>query len=636
MCGICGFYNDGRNRLLENMCSTLAHRGPDDRGTFIGRPVGLAMTRLKIVDLYTGDQPMSNEDGTVTVVFNGEIYNFRELRAELQGRGHQFRTLSDTEVIVHLYEEMGCDCVQKLRGMFAFALWDGGNLYIARDRLGIKPLYYTWVNDRFYFASEIKALLWVPGVNREVDLDALDDFVALQYVPAPKTLFKGIFKLPGGHWMRINRRGGWVNRYWELPLPYPADWRCKGGTIREKIGEMVAEAVRTRTISDVPLGVLLSGGLDSSIVAALLRRNLTGAAKAFHISFAGEKGEAAFAQATAQALDYEYHELEASPDDLAAITKVIWHLDEPLADAAAWATYLICRYAKSHVTVLFTGEGGDEVFAGYPRYLLSRFADLYHLSPRALKRVAARLTASVRVRHGMNRAWQYAAKLASSAPEPWVRNFAWLSVFDEAKRQTLFTDDFRREVRGDRAVRLYERYFREGSGRSPIQRLTAADIKTWLADDVLMKVDKASMAVAVEARVPFLDHVLVEYVTRLPDKYRFGWGTPKRLLKGFARDRLPGRIVDRPKRAFEVPVDKWLREHRRDWVYDTVASPEALARGYFRPQATLGLLDGYMNRGVGGKQVWSLFCLELWHQQFVDDFLPAKFKVEPLPCVISS
>ena len=255
MCGICGFYNDGRVNFLDDMCDALAHRGPDDRGTFVNGPVGLAMTRLKIVDLQTGRQPMSNEDGRVTVVFNGEIYNYRELRAELNRKGHQFRTLSDTEVIVHLYEEMGCDCVRKLRGIFAFAVWDGRNLFVARDRLGVKPLYYTWVNDRLYFASEIKALLRIPGVFREVDLEALSDFVTLQYVPAPRTLFKGIYKLPGGHWMRINGRGGWVNRYWELPSPYPNGWPHRESTVQEKVNEMVADAVRSRTISDVALGV---------------------------------------------------------------------------------------------------------------------------------------------------------------------------------------------------------------------------------------------------------------------------------------------------------------------------------------------------------------------------------------------
>jgi asparagine synthase (glutamine-hydrolysing) len=636
MCGICGFYNDARNDLLDNMCGALAHRGPDDQGTFIGGPVGLAMARLKIVDLCTGHQPMSNEDGGITVVFNGEIYNYRELRAELNKKGHRFRTRSDTEVIVHLYEEMGRDCVQKLRGIFAFAVWDGGSLYVARDRLGVKPLYYTWVNDRFYFASEIKALLLVPGVDREVDLEALDDFVALQYVPAPKTLFKGIFKLPGGHWMRINGRGGWVNRYWELPLPYPNGWPYEGSSVREKVGELLADAVRSRTISDVPLGVLLSGGLDSSIVAALLRRNLTGQLKAFHIRFAGEEGEAVFARAVAQALDYEYHELEAGPGDLAAIPKVIWHLDEPIADAAAWATHLICRYVKSHVSVLLTGEGGDEVFAGYPRYLLSRFADLYHYSPPLLKRISARVASAAQVRYPRTRLWRHAVKLANSAGDPWVRNFAWLSIFAEAERQTLYTDDFAYEAAGGRAARLYERYFKYGAGRSNLQRLTAVDMKTWLVDNVLMKVDKTSMSAAVEARVPLLDHMLVETVVRLPDKDRFGRWTPKKLLKDFAGGLLPTSIVHRPKRAFEVPVGKWLREHRREWVCDVLGSAEAVARGYFRPQAVAALLDNFIKTGTDGKKIWSLFCLELWHRQFIDGFLRAHYRTDRLPCVISS
>jgi asparagine synthase (glutamine-hydrolysing) len=399
---------------------------------------------------------------------------------------------------------------------------------------------------------------------------------------------------------------------------------------------MVAEAVRTRTLADVPLGVLLSGGLDSSLVAALLRRNMSGPLKAFHITFVGEEGEAAFARAAAEALDYEYHELEAGPRDLAAIPKIIWHLDEPVADGAAWATHLLCRYAKPHVSVLLTGEGGDEVFAGYPRYLLSRLADLYHGSPRFLRRLAGRVAEEGRARRPDSRRWHYAAKLAYSAPEPWVRNFAWLSIFAEAERRALYADDFARGLADGRAFRLYERYFKHGAGRSNLQRLTTADLKTWLADDVLAKVDKASMSVAIEARVPLLDHLLVEHVTRLSDADRFGWRTPKKLLKEIARQLLPRAVIRRPKRAFEVPVDKWLREHRRDWVYDVVGSPEALARGYFRPRALASLLDNFIKAGAGGKKIWSLFCLELWHRQFIDSFVPADSRAAKLPCAISS
>jgi asparagine synthase (glutamine-hydrolysing) len=616
------------------MCGLLRHRGPDEDGTFVDGLAGLAMTRLKIIDLVSGSQPISNEDGRVTVVFNGEIYNYRELRRDLRAKGHYFRSLSDTEVLVHLYEEFGADCVHKLRGVFAFAIWDGGTLFLARDRLGVKPLYYSWVGDRFYFASEIKSLLVAPGVKREADAEALADFVTLQYVPGPKTLFKGIFKLPPAHWMRVNWRGAWVGRYWDLPVAGP-DAERSFAAAAEDVDELVAEAVKTRTVADVPFGILLSGGLDSSVVAAMLRQSVSGRLKAYHIKFAGEEGEAVYARAVADALDYDYRELEATPDDLADIPKVIWHLDEPIADAAAWATYLICRRAKADVSVLLTGEGGDEVFAGYPRYMLSRLADFYHYGPSGLKRLSARVAGNAAERKPDSRFWRYAAKLAQSSPEPWERNFAWLSIFAEADRRALFSGDLLRDLRGVRARVLYERYFATG-GRGAVQRLTSADMKTWLADDVLMKVDKASMGVAVEARVPLLDHVLVESVTCLPDKVRFGAGKPKRLLKQLGARLLPPEVVRRPKRAFEVPVDKWLRRYRRDWLLDTVRSPEALSRGYFNPRALDDLCRNYVDEGARGKQVWTLFCLELWFREFIDRFSPHHAKAEAVPCAIYS
>ncbi len=635
MCGICGFYNDGREGLLNDMCEALARGGPDDRGTFTSGPAGLGMSRLEIIGVHTGRRPVSNEDAAVTVVFDGEIYNFRELRRELEKKGHRFRTKADAEVIAHLYEDLGYGCVEKLRGIFALAVWDGATLFVARDRLGVKPLYYTWVKDQFYFASELKSLLVCPAVDRAVDSEALDDYLTFGYVAAPKTLFKGVYKLPAGHWLKICRNGAWVNRYWELPQPV-SEGRLFGNRAREEVAALLQEAVRTRTLAAVPLGALLSGGLDSSLIVALLAQSCAEPVKTFHITFAGEEGEATFARQVAAEFGCDHHELEAVPEDLTAIPQVIWHLAEPVADAAAWATYLISRYAKQYVTVLLNGEGGDEVFAGYPRYLLSRLADSYHRFPKFFRKVFADVVGKVSERRDASRFWHNTAKLANSAPTPWERNVAWLSIFAEAERYALYADDFGAAVNGGHAAKLYEEYFKNSPGRSPIKRLMTADIKTSLVDGVMLKVDKASMAAGVEARVPLLDHVLVEYVTRLGDRDRFGWGVPKKLLKNLARELLPRHIIRRPKRAFVVPVEKWLRRYARDWVYDTVASSQALARGYFKPAAVGALLKDYFEEGVGGRKVWNLFCLELWHQQFVDGYVPSGFKCRPPRCVISS
>jgi len=613
MCGICGYYQGEGEELLVTMCELMRHRGPDDQGIYTAPRIGLGMTRLAIVDVAGGHQPMSNEDGRVWVVFNGEIYNFRELRENLVARGHVFHSRADTEVIAHLYEDLGVACVQRLRGIFAFAVWDGETLFVARDRLGVKPLYYTWVRGRFYFASEIKALLACPGVVREVDEDALDDYMTFQYVAGPRTMFRRIFKLAPGYWLKVNGRGAWMDRYWTLPTPSPR--AVSTAAAEERVRALVDEAVRLRTLADVPLGALLSGGLDSSLVVAFLQRTLEQPVKAFHIRFQGEEGEASYARGVAERLGCEYYELTARPADLRALPEVIWHLDEPIADAAAWATYLICKYAKQHVTVLLTGEGGDEVFGGYPRYYLSAAADWFHRMPAAFRRAALAVIAAWPAARGWRRRVE---KIITSRDETWARNLEWLSIFDDDARRKVYAPDFQRRLAGGRAAALYQGYFRSYDAARNIQRLTAADVKTWLADNVLMKVDKASMAAGVEARVPLLDHVLVEYVFRLRTGPRFGGRWPKGLLKKVGQGVVPDFVLRRPKRAFEVPVAKWLREYERDWVCDVLLDPHALARGFFRRETLSALVQDYLVRGFGGRRVWNLFCLELWFREFID------------------
>lgn len=613
MCGICGIYGNVSVEVLMSMCDAIAHRGPDDSGVFFARPVALGMTRLAIIDVAGGHQPMTNEDGRVVVVFNGEIYNYRELREELQQQGHRFKTNSDTEVLVHLYERYGAACVSKLRGIFAFAIADDEGLFIARDRLGVKPLYYTWARDTLYFASEIKSLLVCPAVKRELDAEALDDYLTFQYVPGPKTMFQGIFKLPPGHWLRVKRAGFWVSRYWELPLP---EARGRGGVGQQSILDLLTEAVRLRTIADVPFGALLSGGLDSSLVVALLARVHPERVQAFHITFEGEPGETAYARQVAVHTGCEYHEVQAGPKELAVLPQVIWHLDEPIADAAAWATFLICRYARKFVKVLITGEGGDELFAGYPRYLLHKAAGYFHVLPQVFKRPVRSLANSLD-KAFPGTFWKYVAKVAASPADPVRRNIAWLSIFDEATKDVLYAPGFASTINGRRAEMLFENLMRRYA-RGPLVALTATDMKTWLPDDILTKVDKTSMAWGIEARVPILDHVVVETVATLSDRDRWGIGVPKLLLRRVARSLLPREVIRRRKRAFLTPVAKWLRQYEPEWLIETLLSSRALGRGYFNAAFVRELVQRYLTDGTGGSWVWLLFCFELWCREFID------------------
>ncbi len=635
MCGICGFYNDGDEHLLAGMCNTLATDKSEVRGYAIRWPAGIGETCRDTVAGGADRELLTNEDGTVAAAFCGVIYNAGDLRAELKAKGHDFRTRADAEVVVHLYEELGCEFLNKLNGVFALAVNDGRTLFLARDRLGVKPLYYTWVNNRFYFASTVQALLMCPGVDRAVDSGAVDDYMTFQYIPAPKTLFEGIYKLSPGIWLKINQNGAWVNRYWELPT-VTRRRRISPDVVITRTAAFLEEAVRRRAADREPVGVLLSGGLDSSAVAALLRRNHSGPMKTFHVKFAGENGEEVFALEVAAALGVEHYELEAGPRELSALPRVISTLAEPLADAAAWATYLLCRFAKEHVIILLTGDGGDEVFGGYPRYLLSRMADGCQRVPAVLRNLAAGVLDKVENSRVLSGRSRYLSKVLNSPTTPWERNVAWLSVFTEDERSALYTADFKREVGDGRGAALYERYYRQGVGHSVMRRLTTADVKTWLADDLLSKIHCASTAAGVEVRLPLLDHFLVDYVASLGDRYRFGWGVSKALLKKAVRHLLPASVLRRRKRAFVVPVEKWLRDHEREWICDTVTSPRALGRGYFRPEAVRALLKEFLDKGVGGAKIWNLFCLELWQQEFVDNYLPAHFRLDEKRCGILS
>jgi asparagine synthase (glutamine-hydrolysing) len=618
MCGICGIAGQSDPELVRRMTGTMVHRGPDDAGCFADGAVSLGMRRLSIIDVAGGRQPVCNEDETVWIVYNGEIYNFQELRKRLEGKGHRFRSRTDTEVILHAFEEYGEACVHLFRGMFAFALWDARDqtLRLCRDRLGIKPLYYALAGNSLIFGSEIKAILEHPGVPRILDPVALDLYLTFQYVPGPRTLFQGIQKLPPGHWLRWRDGSLSLQRYWEVVIE-DAEPGVTEEEAAEEFRERLEEAVRLRLISDVPLGALLSGGIDSSSVVALMQRLEPNAVKTFTVGFdvPGDPGEIAEARAIASALGTDHHEIIVGASEARDLARLIWHMDEPIADRAALPTYFVCRLARELVTVVLTGEGGDELLGGYPRYSWFRIAERLRpwIPSFRVDGPVLRFLGALAGSRG-NRLRQILADLS-----PLQRHIAWVANFGEQEKRDVYTSDFAATLPTDGPIRLIAPYFTQEVPQDPIQRLMRLDVHTWLVDDILTKVDKMSMATSVEARVPLLDHQLVEFVATLPIGMKVRNLGTKRLLRQAVAEVVPAAGVRRPKRAFQVPVGAWLRNGLRELAGDTLLSQRCRERGYFRPEAVRRLLDEHLN-GMADRnqQIWNLLCLELWHRVFLD------------------
>jgi asparagine synthase (glutamine-hydrolysing) len=640
MCGICGkVYFDSQRIVmraeLEQMSQTLEHRGPDGEGIWTAGHVGLAHRRLAIIDLRAvADQPMSNEDGSVWLTFNGEIYNFQELRVELVARGHKFRTTSDTEVIVHAYEEYGRDCLSRFRGMFAFALWDTRTrtLLLARDRIGKKPLYYYRGSDRFVFGSEIKALLADPAVPGESDPVAIDHYLALQYIPAPLTAFRGIRKLPAAHWLALHDGHVEIGQYWKLRYTPK-----RTISMRDAIAELqwhLAEAVRLRLVSDVPLGAFLSGGIDSSAVVTHMAQALDGPVRTFAVGFAEAAfDERPFARMVAERYGTAHTELVVEAPVADILPRLVWYYDEPLGDASAVPSYAIAALTRQHVTVVLNGDGGDENFAGYDRYITDRHLRHGDIVPLPLRRAFStllqRLPASVRQRQPLRKLVKIAAIMAQTP----ARRYARLGGhFTPEERQSLYTDAFRAAM----AEADPEGVFAEVFGQSDIEDWTDtalnADVNLYLADDLLVKMDRATMAHALEARSPFLDHVLMEYVATLPPSFKLSGLQKKRILKASLRGLLPDAVLDRPKMGFCAPITTWFRGELRDMAYDILLAPRAVQRGYFRSQAVAELLDRHC-RGEAdhAAYLWDLLMLELWHRTFIDgDSYTASIPTRPL------
>ncbi len=610
MCGICGLLGDvdpqHAQACVKRMADCLRHRGPDDEGFYADAPVYLGFRRLSIIDLATGHQPLANEDATVWTVYNGEIYNYASLRSELEKSGHVFRTRSDTECIVHLYEEMGVDFPKKLNGMFAIALWDRGRktLVLARDRLGVKPVYYSRLADgTLAFASEIKALLRCPGVDTAIDPVALDSYLALQYIPGPHTIYRGVHKLPAGHTLVANDGGVVVKPFWTLePTPPPASFEQACDEFRV----LFEDAVRIRLMSDVPLGAFLSGGIDSGLVVAAMAKAMDRPVRTFSIGFdtEGWHSELPYADRVARHFGTEHEAMTISALDMQSLLPAVAiALDEPLADPAAIPTFLLSRFAREHVTVALTGEGADELFAGYHRYKLETLRNRIEWIPAAMRRGAS---AIVRPLLGAR-----ARKVVEAAGMDAASSFVHMrSIMPRDVRRALLRADVAEQIPGDHLERRMANHFRVSHGLGATLR---ADTLEWLPDDLLMKVDKMSMLASLEARVPFLDYRIVERVSGFPIEWKYRNGRSKVLLKAVAEKVLPADIVHRPKHGFRPPIGTWLRGNLRAYLESTLLDSAALSNQWLEPRAVRGIVGRLINGDERLEmQVWILLCLEVW------------------------
>jgi asparagine synthase (glutamine-hydrolysing) len=622
MCGIAGRFNFDPERPIDKatlraMTQAIVHRGPDADGFYVGGGIGLGHRRLSIIDLATGDQPLANETGTVQVVFNGEIYNFGDLRSELEACGHTFRTRSDTEVIAHGYEQWGDRVVDRLRGMFAIALWDERRrrLLLVRDRLGVKPLYYSVTRNGVIFGSELKALLQDPETPRAWNPEAVDAYLALQYVPCPRTIYHNVWKLPPGHLLTAENGRVRVARYWDLPFTGDGD-PAREDEYLERLDALVTESVRLRMTSDVPLGAFLSGGIDSSLVVAAMTAAGSGRVVSTSVGF-DERGfnELEYARAVARHLGTESHEQIVSPAVADILPALAWHLDEPFADSSAVPTYYVSAAARQHVTVALSGDGGDELWAGYARHKVERWESNARewLGPsggRLAGRVAAHLPTGVKGARSLRH-------LALSPGEACARKHAY-GLFDDA-RERLYSRDFAQTVADADPFVGFRLAYDACPSSDPVDRALYVDVKTYLVDDIMTKVDKMSMAVSLESREPLLDHKLLEFAATVPSSLKLKHGRSKHLLRRLLEKRVPKAIVDRPKHGFEAPVGEWLRGALAPTIDDLFLDGRLERRGIFDTRTIGGLWREHRSGARDHRhRIWSLMMLELWFRAFVD------------------
>jgi len=647
MCGIAGYVRlDGGPvdlDLLVRMTRTLEHRGPDEEGYFVNRPrdalgtpgvplhglrgergagnAGLGHRRLSIIDLKSGQQPLCNEDGTVWISFNGEIYNFQELHDELERRGHRFHTRSDTETIVHAYEEWGEEAVPRLRGMFALAIWDERKqrLLLARDRLGKKPLYYLHDGRRVIFGSELKAILAAPDVPRELDATALYDYLSLSYVPQPRSIFKSIQKLPAAHYAVVSREGIRVEPYWDLafaPVSGASEQEQADGLLAH-----LADATRMRMISEVPLGAFLSGGVDSSAIVALMAEHSADRVLTSSIGFSvAAYDETRYAQRVADMFRTDHHVHTVTPEAIPIIEKLSYHYDEPFADSSSVPTYYVSRTARENVTVALSGDGGDENFCGYRRYAFDlRENRVRNLVPGALRRLVFGTMGRLYPKADyLPQIFRGKAFISNVARDPVAAYCYSMSAFKEDQKRMVLQPDVYEAIGEYRTVDLFRHYYDKAPAEDHMSRIQYLDMKTYLVDDILTKVDRASMAVSLEVRCPILDHVFMEHVARFPWQSKIAGWDKKRILKRALKKHLPDDILYRKKMGFGVPILEWLRGDVRDYARELVLEGEGTRRFFQRPYLEKIWQQHQSSVRNWSTELWNVMMFNLWHRRFVE------------------
>ena len=626
MCGIVGIVRNGKQSvdqaLVSRMCEAIRHRGPDEDGFFFNNHVGLGMRRLAIIDLSSGQQPIHNQDRSAWIVFNGEIYNYLELREKLEKLGHKFYTNSDTEAVIHAYDQYGSDCPKHLRGMFAFAIWNESTeeLFLARDRVGKKPILYAQVNGDFVFGSEFTALLLHPSITREVDTVAIDHYMSFMCVPAPMTAYKAIRKLEPGHSLRLRKGEIKIEQYWR------PDFTKKVAISEREAGEqaikILRDAVKVRLMSEVPLGAFLSGGIDSSAVVALMSEESSEPVKTFSIGFEEQDfSELHHARRIAEHVGADHHEFIVKPDALEVLPLLVEHYGEPYADSSAIPTYYVARETRKHVTVALNGDGGDESFAGYERYAAMRLAERYHRIPALLREgVVQQAIALIPSSETKRSRARDVKRFIEAASLPKVERYLrWVSVFNTDAKQDLYSNNFANETESSSVKKLLDPWFVRANGTGIIDATLEADIMTYLPNDLLVKVDIATMAVSLEARSPFLDHHVIEFAASLPENLKLRGLTTKYLLKRVLKKLLPAENLDRRKMGFGVPIGHWFRGQLQPFLRETLLSEKSLKRELFKPEVVKQMVELH-TRGERdhSHQLWTLLMLELWFQRFID------------------
>jgi len=633
MCGIVGFLtskavNIPEHEILKKMRDVLIHRGPDDVGEYIrpldekGPYVFLGHRRLSIIDLGGGHQPLSNEDGTVWVIFNGEIYNFIELREKLKGRGHQFRTNSDTEVIAHAYEEYQEKCFQHFNGMFAMGIWDGkeNRLFLARDRLGKKPLYYSHNNETLLFASELKAIMIYPSFPRKVDPFSLMKYLFYEFIPCPHTIFKNAKKIPAASYLIWDKKRIEISPYWSPFDPQQGEIFLSEAEAESRMMDLLKESVKRRLISDVPLGVFLSGGIDSSAITAIAQREIPGKVKTFSIGFEDPSfDESKYATLASKYIGTEHYEQIMTPTDLLDIIPGLPDiLDEPMADASILPTYLLSKFTRKHVTVALGGDGGDELFAGYPTYLAHKFAQRYEHLLRFLHPISTLLVSLLPVSDD-NISFDFKVKkfLSGIPYRDGIRNSLWLGSFPFSENGKVLSPEIQAQFNGDRLVEEISLYEKEYPYEDQITKLQYLDIKLYLQESILVKVDRASMACSLEVRAPFLDYELVEFIMGLPLKLKLKGFTSKYILKKAMKNWLPEEVINRSKKGFGVPIAKWVKGPLKELFGDLLSADRIRREGFFNPEYVTTLFhDHLMSKKDNRKQLWTLLVWELWVNRY--------------------